>query len=45
MKPEECCQKLKGVKKDIKGGGGGGGGKRERFEKISATMVDRRRKF
>ena len=25
MKPEECCQKLKGVKKDIKGGGGGGG--------------------
>lgn len=22
MKPEECCQKLKGVKKDIKGGGG-----------------------
>lgn len=23
MKPEECCQKLKGVKKDIKGGGGG----------------------
>lgn len=33
MKPEEYCQKWRGVKKDIKGGGGGGwgGGGGERY--------------